>query len=40
VVLRKGRGGSFEITVDGRLTFSKLKVGRFPTDTEVTDAAK
>ena len=34
----KGRGGIFDITVDGRVAFSKHETGRFPTDEEV-DAA-
>lgn len=33
--LRKSGGGVFEITVDGRLAFSKKAVGRFPTEQEV-----
>ena len=33
--LRKSGGGVFEITVDGRLTYSKKALGRFPTDQEV-----
>ncbi len=28
-------GGVFEITLDGRLVFSKKTLGRFPTDEEV-----
>ena len=28
-------GGRFEITVDGRLAYSKKATGRFPTDEEV-----
>jgi selT/selW/selH-like putative selenoprotein len=28
-------GGVFEIAVDGKLAFSKKKLGRFPTDDEV-----
>jgi selT/selW/selH-like putative selenoprotein len=35
VKLRKSGGGVFEITVDGRLAFSKKAVGRFPSDEEV-----
>ena len=31
----KGGGGVFEISVDGKLAFSKKKLGRFPTDDEV-----
>jgi len=30
-----GVGGVFEITVDGRLAFSKKQTGRFPTDEEI-----
>ncbi len=35
VVLTEGGGGVFDITVDGRLAFSKKQVGRFPTDAEI-----
>jgi selT/selW/selH-like putative selenoprotein len=35
VALRKSGGGVFEITVDGRLVFSKKATGRFPTEQEV-----
>jgi selT/selW/selH-like putative selenoprotein len=35
IVLKKSGGGVFEITVDGRLTYSKKATGRFPTDQEV-----
>jgi selenoprotein W-related protein len=35
VELVPGVGGVFEITVDGRLKFSKKQMGRFPTDDEV-----
>ena len=35
VSLRSGRTGSFEITVDGNLAFSKLALGRFPEDDEI-----
>lgn len=30
-------GGVFEITADGKLVFSKRKLGRFPHDGEVVD---
>lgn len=30
--LTRGSGGEFEITVDGRLVFSKRQLGRFPYD--------
>jgi selT/selW/selH-like putative selenoprotein len=33
-LLRSG-GGVFEISVDGRLAYSKKATGRFPTDEEV-----
>jgi selT/selW/selH-like putative selenoprotein len=35
VVLRRAGGGVFEITVDGRLAWSKKATRRFPTDEEV-----
>ncbi len=35
VALRKSGGGVFEITVDGRLAYSKKATGRFPTDEEM-----
>jgi selenoprotein W-related protein len=35
VKLRKSGGGVFEVTVDGRLAFSKKAIGRFPSDEEV-----
>jgi selT/selW/selH-like putative selenoprotein len=35
VTLHKSGGGVFEITVDGRLAFSKKATGGFPTDQEV-----
>lgn len=38
--LEKGSGGCFEVTVDGRLIFSKLKEGRFPSEDEVIDAMR
>jgi len=36
--LRKTGGGVFEITVDGKLRFSKKAEGRFPTETELMAA--
>jgi selT/selW/selH-like putative selenoprotein len=33
--LRRSGGGVFEITVDGKLAYSKKATGRFPTDEEV-----
>jgi selT/selW/selH-like putative selenoprotein len=35
VSLRRSGGGVFEITVDGRLAYSKKATGRFPTEQEV-----
>jgi selenoprotein W-related protein len=35
VELVKGIGGVFEITVDGKLVFSKKQLGRFPEDAEI-----
>lgn len=35
VELVKGKGGVFEISRDGKLLFSKKKLGRFPTDEEI-----
>ena len=35
VELVPGGGGVFEISVDGRLVFSKKELGRFPTDDEI-----
>jgi selT/selW/selH-like putative selenoprotein len=36
----RSRGGVFEITVDGKLKFSKKQLGRFPTDEEIDALAK
>lgn len=38
VELVKGDSGVFEITVDGRLAFSKKALGRFPSDAEIEAA--
>jgi selT/selW/selH-like putative selenoprotein len=35
ITLHKSGGGVFEITVDGKLAYSKKATGRFPTDEEV-----
>lgn len=40
VSLRRSGGGVFEITVDGKLRYSKKKVGRFPTEAEVLAAMR
>ena len=36
--LLKSGGGVFEITVDGRLRYSKMQTGAFPTDDELLAA--
>ncbi len=36
----KGHGGDFEVTMDGRLIFSKRAAGRFPTSEEIIEKAK
>jgi selT/selW/selH-like putative selenoprotein len=38
VRLKKSSGGVFEISVDGRLAYSKKATGRFPTDEEMQAA--
>jgi selT/selW/selH-like putative selenoprotein len=38
VALKRSGGGVFEITVDGRLAYSKKATGAFPTDAEVSAA--
>jgi selT/selW/selH-like putative selenoprotein len=38
VTLKRSGGGVFEITVDGRLAYSKKATGEFPTDEEVKTA--
>jgi selenoprotein W-related protein len=35
VTLVKSRGGVFEITVDGRLVWSKKATGQFPADQDI-----
>jgi selT/selW/selH-like putative selenoprotein len=35
VSLKRSGGGVFEITVDGRLAYSKKATGEFPSDEEV-----
>ena len=36
----KGKGGIFDIAIDGRLAFSTHKEGLFPTDEEVDATAR
>jgi selT/selW/selH-like putative selenoprotein len=36
--MKRSGGGVFEITVDGRLTFSKKATGAFPDDQQVIAA--
>lgn len=40
VTLRRSGGGVFEITVDGRLTYSKKATGAFPDDQQVLAALR
>lgn len=40
VQLVKAGGGVFEISIDGKLAFSKKKLGRFPSDDEVDALGK
>lgn len=35
IALVKGGSGVFEISLDGRLAFSKKALGRFPTEAEI-----
>ncbi len=37
VELRIGKGGQFDVTVDGALKYTRSKTGRFPTDDEIED---
>ena len=36
----KGRGGIFDVRLDGKLIYSKHETGRFPEDAEVLQALK
>jgi selenoprotein W-related protein len=38
LVLQPSSGGRFEVSVDGRLIYSKAETGRFPTVDEVRSA--
>jgi selT/selW/selH-like putative selenoprotein len=40
VTLKRSGGGVFEITVDGRLAYSKKATGAFPDDAEVLAAIR
>jgi selT/selW/selH-like putative selenoprotein len=40
VSLKKSGGGVFEITVDGRLAYSKKATGQFPTEEEMLRALR
>jgi len=37
IELRVGKSGQFDVTVDGALRFTRSRVGRFPTDSEIDD---
>ena len=39
-MLLKGRGGVFDVVLDGHLLFSKKQVGRFPEPGEVEVAVR
>jgi selenoprotein W-related protein len=39
-VIVPGSGGAFEVTVDGKLVFSKLQIGRFPDPGEIAQKLK
>ena len=36
--LIKGSGGQFEVTLDGKLIFSKKQLGRFPETSEILES--
>lgn len=38
--LIKGKGGVFEVVLDGALIFSKKKLGRFPEEGEVPELVR
>jgi selT/selW/selH-like putative selenoprotein len=35
IELRPGKSGQFDITVDGKLAYSRHRTGRFPSDAEI-----
>lgn len=37
VELKVGKSGQFDVTVDGKLQYTRGKTGRFPTDDEIDD---
>jgi selenoprotein W-related protein len=38
--LIEGRGGVFDVTVDGKTIFSKRSAGRFPQEDEIVSAVR
>jgi selT/selW/selH-like putative selenoprotein len=40
VEIKPGARGAFEVFGDGKLLFSKLQLGRFPSDEEIDALAK
>jgi len=38
IKLTPSSGGAFEVSVDGKLVYSKLKTGRFPEEKELIEA--
>jgi len=39
IELRVGKSGQFDVTIDGKLDYTRSKTGRFPTDDEIDDLA-
>jgi selT/selW/selH-like putative selenoprotein len=39
-VLVRGERGVFDVTVDGKVIFSKHAAGRFPSESEIVDAIR
>ncbi len=40
IELKVGRSGQFDVTVDGKLEYTRSTTGRFPTDDEIDDLAE
>ena len=39
IELKVGKSGQFDVTVDGKLEYTRSKTGRFPTDDEIDGLA-
>ncbi len=37
IELRPGKSGQFDVTIDGKLRYTRRDTGRFPTDAEISD---